>query len=63
MKYLSKEGIEFVLEELRSCKKRLETCKPEELEKLQNSINIYRSLLVKEGEKEEPETDEDLLGL
>jgi hypothetical protein len=63
MKYLNKEGVKFVQEELLRCKTLLETCKPEELGYLQNSIKIYRSLLAQAGEKEEIETDEDLLGL
>ena len=44
-KLLKDEGITHVMNELRSVRNLLETCKPEELVILQTKVKVYRGLL------------------
>lgn len=64
MLYLKEEGLNFVREEIRAIKRRLEVCKPEELLVEQTRLKVYRSLLETEKEPETTKEDEnDFLGL
>lgn len=56
MKYLTKEGVAYVCEELLSRKRYLETCSPEVLKELQTEIKVFRALLEREN-VEEPEEE------
>lgn len=56
MKYLTKEGVAYVCDELLSRKRYLETCSPEILKELQTEIKVFRALLERE-EVEEPQEE------